>query len=256
MKRILLNLRALGRLTRVAIHLVAGAAIVGLIYPLIGTKSRRDIKQRWSRQLLDMFGVELAVSGATTGAMRVANHVSWLDIFVINAVSPAVFIAKHDVRSWPLIGWMSSKAGTLYIRRGSRRAAHEASLELTACLKNGIEVVAFPEGTTSDGREVLPFHGALLQGAIAAGVPIQPVALSYATRDERPAQAPVYCGETSLITSMWRVAVANDLTVRLEFLARRDATSYERRELAMQLRDDIRAVMPPLLPQDRSTAAA
>jgi len=96
--------------------------------------------------------------------MLVANHVSWLDIFVINAVSPAAFVAKDDVRKWPLIGWMSERSDTIYIRRGSLRAAHETTRQLAAYLDKGIGVVAFPEGTTSDGRHVLPFMAHCYRG--------------------------------------------------------------------------------------------
>jgi 1-acyl-sn-glycerol-3-phosphate acyltransferase len=243
-------------LTRVALHLVAGAATVGCFYPLIGRRQRLAIKQRWSRQLLDMLGVGLDVRGAIAGAMKVANHVSWLDIFAINAISPAAFIAKDDVRTWPLIGWMSAQTDTIYIRRGSRRAAHDATHEVAEALKDGIDVVAFPEGTTSDGRDVLPFHGALLQGAIMSGTPIQPVALRYQTGEEQPAQAPVYCGETSLLGSMWHVATASGLAVRLEFLPVLDSAGRDRRELAARLRDDIVAVMLEFRPHVRPAVAA
>lgn len=250
------NLRAMWRLARVGLHLFAGAATVRCVYPLIGQRRRLAIKQRWSRQLLAILGVGLDVRGTVAGVMRVVNHVSWLDVFAINAVSPAAFIAKDDVRSWPLIGWMSAQTNTIFIRRGSRRAAHDATHELAAALKGGIDVVAFPEGTTSDGHQVLPFHGALLQGAIMSGVPIQPVALRYQTRDERPAQAPVYCGETSLLQSLWRVATASGLAVRLEFLAVRDTAGGDRRELAARLRSDIVGVMPESWPLVRPALAA
>ena len=157
--------------------------------------------------------------------------------------SPAAFVAKADVRDWPLIGWMSARTDTIYIRRGSRRAAHETTCQLAACLAEGLGVVVFPEGTTSDGFQVLPFHGALLQGAIMSGVPVQPVALRYQTGDERPAQAPVYCDETSLLQSMWRVAAASGLAVRLEFLAAHTTVGVDRRQLAARLRGDIAAAL-------------
>ena len=243
MNWVISNLRAIWRLTRVALHLAAGSATVFCVYPMLAQRWRLAIKQRWSRQLLEMFGVELKVSGTHTAVMQVANHVSWLDILAINAVSPAAFVAKADVRDWPLIGWMSARTDTIYIRRGSLRAAHETTRQLAACLAEGLGVVVFPEGTTSDGFQVLPFHGALLQGAIMSGVPVQPVALRYQTGDERPAQAPVYCGETSLLQSMWRVATASGLAVRLEFLAAHTTVGVDRRQLAARLRGDIAAAL-------------
>lgn len=250
------NLRACWRLLRVALHLAGGAASVFCLFPVLARRWRLALKRRWSRQLLAILGVGFEMHGRPLAAMRVANHVSWLDIFAINAVTPSAFVAKQEVRGWPLIGWLCARTETIFMRRDSRRAAHATAGEVASALAAGHAVVVFPEGTTSDGRQVLPFHGALLEGAIQAQLPIQPITLRYAAPDARSARAPVYCGDTSLQESLWRIAAADGLKVNLAFLPPSPAAGCSRRMLAARLRDDIadclHAGTPPR-PQDMRT---
>lgn len=222
------------RLTRVGLHLGYGLATAALVYPLVGRPAQLKLKQRWSRQLLGMLGVRLQAAEAPlpSPTLLVANHISWLDIYVINALSPAAFVCKADVRDWPLIGWLCERTETVFMPRGSRRGAREASGIVAARLRQGWQVAVFPEGTTSDGSEVLPFHGALLQGAVDAGCRVQPLALRYTDEDGRPSTAAAYCGDTSLLESLRRIAAAPRLHVRLDVLPPLDGRVAERRELA------------------------
>lgn len=238
----LTSLRAAWRLARVGLHLAGGAATVLCVYPLVARRWRLALKRRWSRQLLAMLGVRLRFDGAGCCALRVANHVSWLDIFAVNAAAPSAFVSKDDVRRWPLIGWLSQRTETVFIRRGSRRAAHATARRIGGLLAAGIDVAVFPEGTTSDGSRVLPFQGALLQGAIEAGARVQPVALRYETRDGRRSEAASYCGDTGLGVSLWRIAAADGLTLRLRFLPPQPAGA-DRRALAAGLRARIAGVL-------------
>lgn len=234
-----IRLRALLRLARTALHLIGGALIVLLVYPG-GTEARRlMLRQRWSRQLLDTLGVTLEVGAGATAirapsGMLVANHVSFLDIFAINALAPACFVAKDDVRSWPLIGWMSSRTDTIFIERGSRRAAQLTRENLVGHLRDGKRVVVFPEGTTSDGRQVLPFHGALLQSAIDAGVAVTPLALRYTDVAGTQSAAADYIGDTTLAACLWAIACADGLRVRIEILPSLSTAASDRRHLAAQ----------------------
>jgi 1-acyl-sn-glycerol-3-phosphate acyltransferase len=109
----------------VGLHLCWGAATVAVAYPWIEPRLRRALKQRWSRQLLEILGIKLCVRGTAVvpAGLLVANHVSWLDIFVINALTPAAFVSKDDVRHWPLIGWLCTHTETIFLERGSRTAA-------------------------------------------------------------------------------------------------------------------------------------
>lgn len=240
MKKMIKRLHPVVCMTRVALHLIAGCAIVGLVYPWIDRERRLILKCRWSHRLLDLFGITLQAHGSPQAGLRVANHVSWLDIFALNAASPGAFVAKADVRQWPVIGWLSSRTDTMFMRRGSHRAAHVVIREIADWLLAGNDVTGFPEGTTSEGHGVSPFHGALLQGAMEAGTPIQPVVLRYECQSGRLTTVPAYCGETSLLQSMWHIAQADRMVVQLVYLpARSPVKGLSRRDLAKQLRADI-----------------
>jgi 1-acyl-sn-glycerol-3-phosphate acyltransferase len=223
------------RLTRVGLHLGYGLATAALIYPLVSRPARLELKQRWSRQLLGMLGVRLHAAAPPPGAaLLVANHVSWLDIFVINAVTPAAFVCKAEVRGWPFIGWLCERTETVFMPRGSRSAAKQAGEAVALRLRQGWRVAVFPEGTTSDGGGVLPFHAALLQGAIDADCRVQPLALRYLDEDGEAATAAAYCGDTTLLQSLLRIAAMPRLDARLELLPPLDGRGAERRMLAAQ----------------------
>jgi 1-acyl-sn-glycerol-3-phosphate acyltransferase len=234
-----LHIRACWRVLRLGLHLLNGSATVLLLFPWLSRGWRQALKKHWSRQLIGMLGMKLKVHGRNEGAMHVANHVSWLDIFIINAVLPSAFIAKEEVRQWPLIGWLCANTETLFIRRRSHRAAHGMASELSARLNDGVDAVGFPEGTSSDGQQVLPFHGAMLQPAIDAGMAIQPLALRYAKPCGTLALEPAYYGDISLGQSIWRIAMTGELIASVTFMPARATEGCDRRELARLLRNDI-----------------
>jgi 1-acyl-sn-glycerol-3-phosphate acyltransferase len=134
----------------------------------------------WHRRLARILGIRVTVVGAPPQRPVVfaATHLSWADIPVLGSAADCAFLSKDEVRDWPVVGWLSARAGTLFIRRGDRRSATETIDTLTAALAAGRQVMLFPEGTTTRG-EVRRFKGRLLQAAVTAGVPVQPVALSY-----------------------------------------------------------------------------
>ena len=150
--------------------------------------------------MLALLGVHLQVQGNELGAgnLLVANHVSWLDIFVINALTPTAFVSKADVRGWPLIGWLAARNDTVFLQRGSRSHARVVNAQIGSLLADGNLVAVFPEGTTTDGSTVLHFHSALLQPAIVAGRPLQPLALRYETPSGELCRAPAYDGDITL----------------------------------------------------------
>lgn len=222
------------RLARVALHLGCGLATVAAVYPFIGRPAQLRLKRRWSRQLLGMLGVRLH-AGATLPpgpALLVANHVSWLDIFVINALAPAAFVCKAEVRNWPLIGWLCARTETVFMSRGSRSAARSAGEVVAARLRQGWQVAVFPEGTTGDGSCLLPFRPALLQGAIDADCWVRPLALRYTDADDTPSTAPAYCGDITLLASLMRIAAMPRLTARLDVLPPLDTRGASRRTLS------------------------
>lgn len=229
-------MRAAFRLARVGLHLLWGAATVAVVYPWLGDGPRRALKRRWSHQLLETLGVKLGAGGAAhaplPAGLVVANHVSWLDIFVINALAPTGFVAKDDVAHWPLIGWLCANTETIFLERGSRASAQRTRETMVAALRAGRHVGVFPEGTTSGGERVLPFHGALFQSAVDAGAPVVPLALRYVDRAGRPSRAPAYDGEVSLWESLCAIVRADGLVADLRVLEPVQCSTAERRALA------------------------
>ena len=161
-------------------------------------------------RLLQALGVRQETSGAAQGAgvLYVCNHVSWLDIIAINAAAPVHFVSKSDVKAWPVVGRLVSAAGTLFIERESRRDAMRVVHQVADALRSGDRIAFFPEGTTSDGRGLLPFHANLLQAAISSACPVQAMAICYADAWESPSSSAAYIGDDTLIQSIWAIARA------------------------------------------------
>lgn len=241
------------RALRLAVHLVWGAAAIALAYPFVGAVRRLWLKRRWSRQLLDILAVRIdaRMDGIAPGCLFVANHVSWLDVFALNAVRPLAFVAKSEVRDWPLIGWLAAHTDTLFIRRGSRQDAVDACAVLAGRLRVGSDVAIFPEGTTTDGTRVQVFRPALLQAAIDAQRPLQPVAIAYEDASGRRTTIPAYAGETTMLESLAAILACRRLTVRLRPTLALATDRRSRRELARTARGAIaHALGVPATPAD------
>src|ERR1700756_3952948 len=171
------------RLVRVVLHMFLGMAICATVFPWIGRDKRDGHIRRWSRKLLAMCNVTVQERAGSAPVLQqaavVANHVSWLDIFVIHSLYPSRFVAKAEIRSWPLAGWLAEKAGTVFISRGRRRDPRTIFKGLVHRLQAGERVAFFPEGTTAAQGTLLPFHANLFEAAIDARVQVQAMALSY-----------------------------------------------------------------------------
>lgn len=230
------------RLLRLGLHLIEGLVAVLLLHLLLSHSSRQRLRQRWSFRLLRLLGIELLSHGAPIepGSLLVANHVSWLDIFALNALVPSAFVSKSEVRDWPLIGWLAAKNDTVFLRRGSRGHAKIVNAEIAALLEAGHNVAVFPEGTTSDGTQVLHFHAALLQPAIECKRPVQPLSLRYQGSDGHPSLAPAYVGDMSLVQSILAIIAAPRLVARVDVFAPIPTnTDRHRREIANDARDAV-----------------
>jgi len=241
-------LRVVGRLCLLLPLIVVGLISVGIIYPFASQARREWMNRLWSRALLRVCGLSVKVSGDALMAgpvLFVANHVSWIDIFVMNAVRPTAFIAKSEIRRWPIVGWLVAGAGTVFIERGQRRAVRGVGLAMRERFERGAAVGLYPEGTTSDGLGLLPLHAGLLEPALFAGAPIQPLALIYARQADRRG-FPAFVGEETLVVNVCRILSARGLNVRVHYMppvrtAQRagDAGGADRIAVAAQLRDAI-----------------
>jgi 1-acyl-sn-glycerol-3-phosphate acyltransferase len=193
-----------------------------------------------------VLAIELRVEGQppVKGPMLlVANHLSWLDILVVHAARHCRFVAKSDVRHWPLIGPLATGAGTLYIERDKRRDALRVVHHMAESLRAGEIVAVFPEGTTGDGTQVLPFHANLFQAALSADAPVQPVALRYvdaATGKDSP--GPLYLGDETLVASLWRTLNSPRIVAEIRFGQPQAAQGRDRRRWSHDLRAAVAAL--------------
>jgi 1-acyl-sn-glycerol-3-phosphate acyltransferase len=214
-------------------------AVMALRFPSLDTAGRQARIGWWSAGVLRAMGVGLRISGTPPpgASLLLANHVSWLDIAALHAAVPqARFVSKADVLHWPLLGWLIRGAGTLFIERERKRDALRVVHAVAEALRAGQTVAVFPEGTTGEGPEPLPFHANLLQAAIATATPIQPAVLRFADARHRFSPAVVYVGDTTLLQSLWRVATARGLVVHVDLLLAQGTAHADRRALAETLR--------------------
>jgi 1-acyl-sn-glycerol-3-phosphate acyltransferase len=221
------------RCLRLVFHFVWIAAGAALIYPCIDDRRRNQLKQRWSHQVLRILAIRLDIkpTDAQPGSLIVANHVSWLDIFVINALRPSAFVSKSEVRAWPFIGWLAAKNDTVFLRRGSRGHAKIVNEEIDGRLNSGQDVAIFPEGTTTDGTQLLGFHSALLQPAVETGRPVLPLAISYHDETGKHTTGPAFVGEATLIDSFAAVLANRSLIVHLTPSPALDTNGKTRRDV-------------------------
>ena len=175
------SLRAIAKFLRVIAWVLRGYWMVRTTFPKFNDEQQARAVEVWARGMLAIIGIEVRVKGhpAQGPVLMAANHISWLDILVMHAACHCRFVAKSEIRSWPLVGVLTTGGGSLYIERGSRNDAMRVVHQMAEALQQGQVLAVFPEGVTGDGITVLPFHANLLQAAISAEAPVQPIALQF-----------------------------------------------------------------------------
>ncbi|MFY1657361.1 lysophospholipid acyltransferase family protein [Micromonospora sp. WMMD1274] len=218
------RLRRAGRLLGVLGMLVAGTGLAVLLPLLPATRGRAALRG-WALWTLRTLGVRLLVRGrAPRGrALLVANHVSWLDVLAVLAVSPARMLAKREVRRWPLVGALAAAAGTVFVDRSRPRDLPATVAQVAGALRSGRSVAVFPEGTTwcgaaTDCRPSGGFRPAMFEAAVAAGAPVVPLRIGYRYAGD-PSTLPAFLGEETLWASVRRVLAARGLTVSVTLSA-------------------------------------
>lgn len=225
------------RLALVMIHLWTGVSVCAVIFPWIKGTRRESFVRWWSRRLLAIVRVEIRLcercnSTAGEQVLIVANHVSWLDIFLLNSLLPCHFVAKADIRNWPMVGWMSEKAGTIFLARGKQREVRRIYEGLVHQIQAGRRIAFFPEGTTARQGSILPFHANLFEAAIEAQVPIQPFAIRYLKDDGTLQHSVDFLGETTFVESMTAILKGGKITAELSQLPTISTAGAHRREVA------------------------
>lgn len=234
------------KVLRVAVHILVGSLTVLTLFPRLDRQERERRVGLWSMKLLSILKVEVVVKGDPdaahrSGALLVANHVSWMDIYVLFSVVRTRFVSKAEVRGWPLIGRLAEAAGTLFLAREKKSDAMRINQMMASHLREGDCLTFFPEGTTSDGSGLMPFFPSLFQPAVDAEAQVWPVRIHYLTPDGDHCRDAAYYGGTSLGESLVRIARLKAVRVEVHFLAPIPSKGLRRRELAGAAEAAIRA---------------
>jgi len=236
------------RAVRCLLHVFVGLFEIALLFPFYCRLRRNRAVARWSARLLGILRVRIRMQGhppddVRRAAVLVANHVSWLDIQVIHSVWQVRFVAKSEVRRWPVIGWMSARAGTLFIERGKGRHAVRINRTIHEAISRGDGIGVFPEGSTTDGTELMRFHASLLQPAVVSGALVYPVAVRYRDENGNVNLDASYVGDTTLAESLRMILAQRSIVAEMIFLPPIDASNKSRRELATQTQGAIAAAL-------------
>jgi len=241
---------ALWKAFRFLLHLCLGL-FLAIALPRLRPTWQKNIVQCWSGKLLQILNVRLIIDAndsmrRLTQGMVVTNHISWLDVFVLNTVFPMRFVAKAEVQKWPVIGWLCIRAQTLFIERGSARAAARMNQILEARLREGECLAVFPEGTSTDGRQIAHFHASLFQPAIDAEVYVYPILIRYQNlRGELTTEA-AYIDDMSFAESLRTILKMPAMQVQLTSTSALQANQFDRRSLSQQAERQIAEALQKL----------
>ncbi|WP_144144835.1 lysophospholipid acyltransferase family protein [Paraburkholderia sp. BCC1884] len=245
------------RKARLLAHLLHGMWTVATRFPRASVQQRQTLNREWSLKMLRLCGMRLVVHNDSArldrGALVVANHISWIDIYVINAWRPTPFVSKAEIRQWPIVGWLAQQLDTVFIQREKRSDAKRIMHELSGRLSAGELMCVFPEGTTSSGLTLLPFHANMFQAAVSASVPVQPLCIMYEDGQGRQSTAPAYIDDLSLADSLNLLLQGGPLTAHVHVGAPL-APGADRRTLAAEAEGVIAAALRQMQ-GGRATAA-
>lgn len=216
-------------------HVIKGCVILLLVFPWLTLEQRHHSICKWCQQLLGIFQVRLSVIGAErledAYYLMSANHISWIDIHVINAFKPHYFVAKAEVASWPVFGWMAKQVGTVFIERSKASSIRKMVSELAPQLHQRA-ICIFPEGTSTDGKQVAPFKSNLFEAAIMAGAPVYSVAIQYFDlQTGKKTTAPAFIGDMGLLDSIWNLICSPPICAEM-YISSKLPVLYDRKALA------------------------
>jgi 1-acyl-sn-glycerol-3-phosphate acyltransferase len=227
------------RWARLFVHLGSAFFTLRFVWPRADAQRRHELAVRWARDLLGILAIRVRIEGrppphARQGAMIAANHVSWADIFAIASVRHTRFIAKSEIRDWPLAGWLAERSGTIFIRRARRHDTARINALVHDALGEGECVGLFPEGTTTEGDRLLKFHSSLFEPAVANRARVYPVAVRYESPDGSPLRAVAYVGDLSFAQSLGLVMRTRETVVRIRFALPIEADGMSRQDVAAE----------------------
>lgn len=205
----------------------------------LSNAAKADWMHTWCAKALERLRVQSNVIGSPpTSGLIVSNHLSYLDIFAFGAAMPCLFVSKAEVRTWPLFGMLTTMAGTMYIDRTRRSDTKNANEEITRALHEGVRVVIFPEGTSSDGTDVLPFYTSLFEPAVKCGVPITAAHIQYKLEDGDVGRDIAYWGDMTFFPHLLKLLSKRGLSATVTF-SDRSRTFDDRKVAATAVREEI-----------------
>ena len=227
-------------------HILCGVCTLSFLFPFFDRQKKTQKIQAWSVRLFQIFHLELQVKGAdllpSTPYLLASNHISWIDIHVINAFRPIRFVAKSEVASWPIFGKMATQLGTVFIRRDNSRHARAVVHEIARVLKTQ-SICIFPEGTSTIGELVLPFRPNLFEAAVVSQTPVYPLAIAYVSQKTGlRSDAPAFIGDMGLLESISNILKNRYLAVNLQILppyVPGPDMLFDRKQLAFYCQDSI-----------------
>jgi len=236
-------LRVTFRLLWLAGELALGALLYLFHCAFRSAEAAPHLRASWlqwlCRRLLRVFGAQVDLVGAVPQrGLMVCNHLSYLDIVVLGASAPTVFVAKREVAGWPVFGWFARLAGTVFVNRESRSQVGQVAGEIETWLSRGALVVLFPEGTSSDGKTVLPFKSSLLEPAARLTQPLTTALIQYELPDGDVGEEVCYWKDMTLVPHLINLLSKQGLRASVSFTSSK-AGGADRKELARQLHAEI-----------------
>ncbi len=229
------------------LELSRSSLVLWLKFPRLQPEQKLKEIQRWANNVLRILQVEVLIEGARPApraSLVVANHVSWLDILVLQSQLPGVFVAKAEVRRWPVIGTMAQRCSTIFVERRSRSSARDMVEGALKAFDQGYAVIAFPEGTSTDGKGLNAFHTNVFEGAISAQTAVLPVAIRYMDKQTGlPCQAAPFTGQMSLAFSLRKVMAKSTIQVRMHMGDAIPAKGQTRKSASIQAHLQIRTLL-------------
>jgi len=234
---------------RLISHLLHGMATATFVLSRSTPEQREQRIQQWCKHILVILHIRVVTSGQlpdarTTRTLFVSNHISWIDIWALKQLHPMRFVAKSEIRGWPVIGWLAERSGTLFIARHKRQEIGRTMNNVEQALAQDDCLCFFPEGTTTDGTELKPFKSSLFQAAINADALVWPLAIHYPDTAGGTNTEVAYCGDITMQQSLWAVLRQQEIVVELHFAAPLPAAGQERRHLAHHARQAIASRLP------------
>jgi 1-acyl-sn-glycerol-3-phosphate acyltransferase len=231
---------------RIVLHILRIILLCAFYFSWCRRSARDRAITVWSQGLLKILNLQVQIVGhppKQQGCLIVGNHISWLDIHIIHAILPARFVAKSEIRSWPVFGWIAQQSGTLFIRRHSHQDAAKIVGVVSDCMHQGDLICCFPEGTTSSGHHVLAFKGSLLQAAIDAEVNVQPLMLRYVDEQGEVDVRMAFIGDDTIVQSLAKILCIRQPKVVIKFLVQISSQGHDRKSLSNATHDAISQAM-------------